>query len=127
MYQQNDQLMSYQQQYKKLNENRFVSCLQKADILKILKMARQTKKYLAQKLKVDLNILTKASATYVKVLIPGCQTWLNDFERQVADDSQFVLLEMPSNNLITGYNSLDEQKKFVFEAYKNLATMLKFM
>ena len=95
--------------------------------MKILKMARQTKKYLAQKFKVDLNNLTKASATYAKVLIPGCQNWVNDFERTVADDSQFVLLEMQSNNLITGYNSLDQEKKFVFEAYKNLATMLKFL
>ena len=55
--------------------------------MKILKMARQTKKYLAQKFKVDLNNLTKASATYAKVLIPGCQNWVNDFERTVADDS----------------------------------------
>lgn len=70
----------------------------------------------------------------MKVNLPGCTTsslnpWdvaspQNDFS---ADDSQFVFVEMPSNNLINGYNSLDPVKKFVFESHKSLQMMLKFL
>lgn len=99
----------------------------KSELLKLMKQARKAKFDLAQKLKIDVSQLTRASCLAIKVIAPGLHTWINQWQRQCADDSQFIFLEMPANNLINSYSTLDPEKKFVFNAHKSLSSILKFL